>query len=54
MLLVIHLVSIKEATTTCDSVLVNVSDANIQKLVADNPYYKFTTIPGGMYRGKSR
>ncbi len=43
--------SIKEATTTCDSVLVNVSDANIQKLVADNSYYKFTTIPGGMYRG---
>ena len=43
--------AIKEATTTCDSVLVNVSDANIQKIVKDNSYYKFTTIPGGMYRG---
>lgn len=43
--------SIKEATTTCDSVLVNVSDANIDKVVADNDYYKYTTIPGGMYRG---
>lgn len=43
--------AIKEATTTCDSVLVNVSDADIQKLVENTPYYKFTKIPGGMYRG---
>ncbi len=43
--------AIKEATTTCDSVIVDVSDSKIAKLVADTPYYKFTTIPGGMYRG---
>jgi len=43
--------AIKEATTTCDSVLVDVSDSKIAKLVAATPYYKFTTIPGGMYRG---
>ena len=43
--------AIKEATTTCDSVIVDVSDAKIAKLVAATPYYKFTTIPGGMYRG---
>jgi len=43
--------AIKEATTTCDSVIVDVSDANIAKLVADNSYYKFTDVPGGMYRG---
>ena len=43
--------AIKEATTTCDSVLVDVSDAKIAKLVAATPYYKFTTIPAGMYRG---
>ncbi len=43
--------AIKEATTTCDSVIVDVSDAKIAKLVDATPYYKFTTIPGGMYRG---
>lgn len=43
--------SIKEATTSCDSVLVNVDNEATQKLVADNPYYRVATIPGGMYRG---
>jgi TRAP transporter TAXI family solute receptor len=43
--------SIKEATTSCDSVLVNVSGPEIEKLIADNPYYRHATIPGGMYRG---
>ncbi|MDP2696742.1 TAXI family TRAP transporter solute-binding subunit [Thalassospira sp.] len=43
--------SIQEATTACDSVLVEVAGAEIEKLVADNPYYRVATIPGGMYRG---
>jgi TRAP transporter TAXI family solute receptor len=43
--------AIKEATTTCDSVIVDVSDAKIAKLVEETPYYKFTDVPGGMYRG---
>ncbi|MEX0605290.1 MAG: TAXI family TRAP transporter solute-binding subunit [Marinobacter sp.] len=43
--------SIKEATTSCDSVLVNVDNEATKKLVADNPYYRVATIPGGMYRG---
>ena len=43
--------SIKEATTSCDSVMVNVSGPEIDKLVADNDYYRKATIPGGMYRG---
>ncbi len=43
--------SIKEATTSCDSVLVNVTGPAIDKLVADNDYYRTATIPGGMYRG---
>ncbi len=43
--------SIQEATTACDSVLVDVSGPEIDKLVADNPYYRVATIPGGMYRG---
>jgi TRAP transporter TAXI family solute receptor len=43
--------AIKEATTTCDSVIVDVSDSKIAKLVDATPYYKFTDVPGGMYKG---
>ena len=43
--------SIKEAVTSCDSVLVEVSGAVVDKLVADNDFYRTATIPGGMYRG---
>ena len=43
--------SIQEATTACDSVLVEVAGPAIDKLIADNPYYRAATIPGGMYRG---
>ena len=43
--------SIKEATTTCDSVLVTVDGAAVDKLVADNDYYRTATVPGGMYNG---
>ena len=41
----------KEATTTCDAVVAEVSNAAIDKLVADNSFYRYATIPGGMYRG---
>ncbi len=43
--------SIQEATTACDSVLVNVTGPEVEQLVADNPFYRVATIPGGMYRG---
>ena len=43
--------AIKEATTTCDSKLVTVSDSTIDKIVKDNDYYKYTTVPAGMYKG---
>ncbi len=43
--------SIKEATTSCDAVIVEVSGPVIEKLIADRPYYRTATIPGGMYRG---
>ena len=43
--------SIQEATTACDSVLVNVTGPAVDQLVADNPFYRYATIPGGMYRG---
>lgn len=45
--------SIKEATTTCDSILVPVTGKAIDKLIADNSYYRSATIPGGMYRGNA-
>ena len=43
--------SIKEATTSCDTVLIPVDGPAIEKLVADNSYYRKATIPGGMYTG---
>ncbi len=43
--------SIKEATTSCDSVIVAVSGPKIDALVNENSYYRHATIPGGMYRG---
>ena len=34
-----------------DSVLVNVTGPEVDKLIADNSFYRSATIPGGMYRG---
>ncbi len=43
--------NIKEAVTTCDSVIVPVTGKAFDKLVKENDYYRAATIPGGMYRG---
>ena len=43
--------SITEATTSCNSVLVNVTGSAVDKLVAENDFYRTATIPGGMYNG---
>jgi TRAP transporter TAXI family solute receptor len=43
--------AVKEASTTCDVTLVDVAGGPIDSLVADNPYYRVATIPGGMYDG---
>ncbi|MFI0395860.1 TAXI family TRAP transporter solute-binding subunit [Paracoccus jiaweipingae] len=43
--------SIQEATSTVDANLVTVTGPEIDKLIADNPYYAKATIPGGMYKG---
>jgi len=45
--------SIKEATTSCDSILVNVTGSAVDGLVAKHDFYRTATIPGGMYRGSS-
>ena len=43
--------AITEATTTCDVELIDVGGAPIDKLIADNSYYRSATIPGGTYKG---
>ncbi len=42
---------IEEACTTCDARLINVKTPEIAELVDEYPYYRWATIPGGMYRG---
>ncbi|KKN48181.1 hypothetical protein LCGC14_0655280, partial [marine sediment metagenome] len=43
--------SIQEAVSTVDAKLVPVQGEAIDKLVAENPFYAYATIPGGMYKG---
>lgn len=43
--------SIKEATTACDSRLVNVAGSAVDQLIKENPFYRTATIPAGMYSG---
>ena len=42
--------AITEATNSCDVRLVSVKGAPIDKLVADNAFYRVATVPGGMYK----
>lgn len=43
--------SIQEATTACDTVLVEVSGDVVEQLIEENSYYREATIDGGMYPG---
>jgi TRAP transporter TAXI family solute receptor len=43
--------AIKEATTTCDAVMVDVDGPAVEKLIEENPFYRRAVIPGGMYEG---
>jgi TRAP transporter TAXI family solute receptor len=43
--------SIKEATTSCETKLISVQGPKIDTIVANNPYYAFTTVPESMYKG---
>lgn len=43
--------SIKEATTSCDAKLVSATGVQIDQIVAENPYYTYTSVPAGLYRG---
>ena len=46
--------SIREATTSCESRIVSVEGAPIDRLVAEHPYYRHAVIPGGLYPGTER
>jgi TRAP transporter TAXI family solute receptor len=41
--------SVSKAVGLCNALLVEVSGPEIDRLVKDNPYYAYTTIPGGVY-----
>ena len=43
--------SIKEATTSCESKLINVDNDAAKGLADENDFYAMATIPGGMYTG---
>lgn len=42
---------IQEVTGNCGAKLIPVEGADVDKLLADNPFYARTAIPGGMYQG---
>ena len=46
--------AIQEATTTTDAVLVPVTGAEIDKLLAEKTYYTKADIPGGLYKGNDQ
>ncbi len=43
----------QESLATCDAHLVTVEGPAIDKLVADNPYYRTASIPAGMYNNEN-
>ena len=43
--------SISQAIKLCKATLVDVADAETEKLVSENPYYAYTWIPAGSYPG---
>ena len=45
--------SVGQAAGLCDAVMVEVSGSAIDKLIAENPFYAATEIPGGIYAGNS-
>jgi TRAP transporter TAXI family solute receptor len=43
--------AVQQVTSACGGVLVPVEGPEIDALVAETPYYRTATIPGGLYRG---
>lgn len=46
--------SIKEATSACQTKLIDVKGEKLDQLVAEHRYYHTTSIPGGMYRANPK
>lgn len=46
--------AIQQITTACETKLVDVSGADISKLIAEHPYYTHSVIQGGMYAGNPK
>ncbi len=46
--------SIKEASTSCEAILIPVSGPIIDELISANPYYATASIPAGMYQGSDQ
>jgi TRAP transporter TAXI family solute receptor len=44
--------AIEEVTNTCDVDFVDVAGNEIDKLIAENPYYRVAQIPAGMYQSQ--
>ena len=43
--------NVKEATSTCDTRIVDVRGDAVDRLIKQYPYYSYASIPGGMYDG---
>ena len=41
--------TIQEATTSCESHIIPVEGDTVSQLIEENPFYAYSTIPGGMY-----
>lgn len=44
----------QETVNSCDAVLVDVTGPEIDKLVKENSFYRYATIPGGMYKSNPK
>ncbi|MCW2249434.1 TRAP transporter TAXI family solute receptor [Azospirillum fermentarium] len=42
--------AVQEVTNSCPSTIIPVSGENVDRLVAENPYYGHAVVPGGYYR----
>lgn len=40
---------VKETTTTCDARIANIHGPEVEKLVKDHTYYRYASVPAGMY-----
>lgn len=45
---------IKETTTTCDAKIADIHSPAVDKLVKENSYYRYASIPEGMYKGQDK